>query len=132
MKSIVFALALAATALPFGAAAQDMAALARDGIGLPLKLRDAVAGPWTLQSGKRTVCVIALSADQVRSGVYGLVIAPDCGSVLPAGIIGWKPVTDGMALVGADTRTLVDFNQWTPKDLAAPQPGAPTLELTRR
>jgi hypothetical protein len=77
------------------------------------------------------ICTLTLGAERAPSGVYPAVIAPDCAAVLPPGVAGWKPVTDGMALVGDDARTMVDFNQWTPRDLSSPRPGASPLELTR-
>lgn len=113
------------------AAAQDMDALARDGIGLPMKPADAAAGPWALSTAGRTICEIRLGAARGPSGVYPAQIPAACGAVLPPGLVGWKPVTDGLALVGADGRSVVDFNQWTPRDLSAPRRGAPHLELSR-
>lgn len=123
----VVALVLAS---PIAAAAQNLAALARDAVGLPMKPQDA-AGPWVLQSAGQVICTLVLSGDRTPSGVYPAVVSPGCGAVLPPGVVGWKPVTDGMALVDAGGRLLVDFNQWTPRDLAARRPGGPALELTR-
>ena len=51
--------------------------------------------------------------------------------MLPPGAVGWRPVTDGMALVDAGGAVIVDFNQWAPWDLQSKREGAPTLELIR-
>jgi hypothetical protein len=123
-------LALLAAA-PASVAAQDTDALARDAVGLPLRPRDAAAGPWTLTSGGRTICALRLGAERSPAGAYAADIPADCATALPAGVVGWKPVTDGMALVGADGRSMIDFNQWTPRDLVARRRGAPPLALTR-
>ena len=135
MKPIIALAALAALVTPIAAVspakADDIGALVRDGVGLPLKVEDAVAGPWTLRTRGRTICALSLTARRAPNGVYDAEIPSDCAAELPAGVVGWKPVTDGMALVGADTSTLIDFNQWTPRDLVARRGGAPYLELTR-
>jgi hypothetical protein len=123
----------AVTAAPLGASAQDMAAHWREGVGMPMKPSDAAAGPWRLRTDGKTVCTLSFSDRRAPSGVYGIEMSPNCASVLPPGIVGWKPVTDGLALVGADPEVLlVDFNQWTPHDLVARRNGAPFLELIRR
>ena len=120
-------------AQPVAAAADEMTTMWRDGVGLPMKPADAAAGPWTLHSRDHAICTVHFSAERGPGNVYGAAISPECGDALPPGVAGWKPVTDGLALVGADGATLLDFNQWTPSDLIAHPPGgAPYLELKRR
>lgn len=133
-KTLIVLAALAGlAAAPFAASAQDMADHWREGVGMPMKPSDAAAGPWTLRTGDKTVCLLSLSDRKTAAGVYGLDLSPACASELPPGITGWKPVTDGLALVGADPEVLLlDFNQWTPTDLVARRSGAPFLELIRR
>jgi hypothetical protein len=125
---------LAAVAMaPVAAPAQGITEHWRESVGLPMKPADAAAGPWTLRTGGKTVCTLSFSDHRTAAGVYGVDLSADCASELPPGIVGWKPVTDGLALVGADPEVLlVDFNQWTAKDLVARRRGAPYLELVRR
>jgi len=130
-RSILLAASLLALAAPLAAAAQDMGALARDGIGLPIALKDATAGPWTLQTRAGPICTVSFHADKLPSGVYAADIPAACNTALPAGAVAWKPVTDGLALTSADGKILLDFNQWTARDLVARRAGAPYLELVR-
>jgi hypothetical protein len=135
MRRRLQALAVLATlaAAPFAAAAQDITVHWREGVGMPMKPSDAAAGRWSLRTDGRTVCTLSFSDQRTAPGVYGLDLSADCARDLAPGIVGWKPVTDGLALVGADPEVLLlDFNQWTPKDLVARRAGAPFLELIRR
>lgn len=125
------ALLILLSAVPASVAAQDMDALARDAVGLPLRPKDAAAGRWTLRTGGQTICTLALGGERGPDGVYPIDIPPACAPALPPGLAGWKPVTDGMALVAADGQLTLDFNQWTPRDLVARRRGAPFLELIR-
>jgi hypothetical protein len=125
------ALLTALLAAPASVFAQDMGAMMSDGAGLPIKPSDAAAGPWTLTTDHKPICTLSLSADRSATGVYGVDIPADCAPALPSSVAGWKPVADGLALVGADGAVLADFNQWTTRDLVAPRRGAPFLELTR-
>jgi hypothetical protein len=113
MKLVVVAIAAVLSA-PAIAAAQDTGMLMHEGIGLPMKPSDAAGGHWLLQTKGRTICRLRLGCEQTAPGVYGASIPGACGEVLPPGLVGWKPVADGLALVGADGRSVVDFNQWTP------------------
>jgi hypothetical protein len=131
MRRCILAASFVALALPCAALAQDMDALARDGIGLPMKVKDATAGPWTLQTRAGPICIISFSGEKLASGAYDADIPSACASALPAGVAGWKSVTDGLALVSVDGKILLDFNQWTPRDLVARRAGAPYLELVR-
>jgi len=122
----------ALAAAPVSALADSTtSALVRNAVGLPMKPQDASAGPWTLRTRVQTLCTVSFSADRGPNGVYGAAIPAECGSVIPPGVVGWKPVSDGLALVGPDATTLLDFNQWTPRDLVARRDGAPYLELVR-
>jgi hypothetical protein len=124
--------ALAVLAAPVSAMADsDISGLVRDAIGLPMKPSDAAAGPWTLRTRDHTICTLTLSAERGPNGVYAAAIPRECGAEIPAGVVGWKPVTDGLALVGPDAVTVLDFNQWTPRDLVARRNGAPYLEMVR-
>jgi hypothetical protein len=131
MRLRLTALALLAALAGAPVLAQDVAANFREGVGLPMRPSDAAAGRWTLSTRHHAVCSMAFSDRPDGRGVYPARIAPECAAELPGGIVGWRPVTDGLALVGPDDAILVDFNQWTPTDLVARRAGAPFLELTR-
>ena len=130
-RLVLLAASLMALAPPLAAFAQDMSALARDGIGLPIALKDATAGPWTLQTRAGPICTLSFHAGRLASGANAADIPPACAAALPPGVAGWKSVTDGLALTALDGKILLDFNQWTPRDLVARRQGAPYLELVR-
>jgi hypothetical protein len=121
------ALGLAAGA----AGAQDMGALARDQVGLPLAPSDAAAQTWTLEDRGRTVCRVGLKAEMVAKGVRRADIPVECAASLPAGVAGWKPVTDGAALVDAQGEVLIDFNRWSPSLLVSHRSSGGDLQLRR-
>ncbi len=122
----------AAMALAAGAAsAQDMNAMWRDTVGMPLKVNDAAAQGWTLESAGRSVCVVRLGAQPVSKGIYHTDIPADCGQVLPPGVAGWRPVTDGAALVDGQGQILVDFDQWSNSLLVSRRAGGADVQLRR-
>jgi hypothetical protein len=127
----LFGVLAALAGAPVGALADDMGALVRDAIGLPVRPANAAAAPWTLHTRAQTVCTVNFSAERGQNGVYAAAIPSECGAVLPPGVVGWKPVSDGLALVGAGGAAYLDFNRWTARDLVARRGGAPYLELTR-
>lgn len=112
------------------ALAQDMADLARDAIGVPMPPNQA-AGDWTLESHGRAICRIAFSGEKQASKIYGASLSRDCAPALPPGIVGWKPVTDGLALVSEDGRILVDFNRITGTHLVSPASSGFDVELRK-
>src|SRR5665213_559483 len=79
--------------------------------GIPLNPRDA-AGAWTLQSQGHAICVVRLKAER-SGGAFGLRADPGCAAALPAGVSGWRPTADGMAMVGADGTVLIAFGRWS-------------------
>jgi hypothetical protein len=122
----------AALALAAGAAgAQDMNALARDQVGMPLAVSDAAAQPWTLETAGHSVCRVRLGAAAVSTGVYRADIPADCGQALPGGVAGWRPVTDGAALVDGQGQVLIDFNRWSNSLLVSHQSSGVDIQLRR-
>jgi hypothetical protein len=113
------------------ASAQDMNALARDQVGMPLKLGDAAAQTWTVEDHGRSICNVALKAEAIASGVYRVDIPDQCAGSLPAGVAGWRPVTDGAALVDAQGQILIDFNRWSPSLLVSHRSSGGDLQLRR-
>ena len=94
----ILPLALAGLALAPAAFAADNQA------GVPLSPAEA-AGGWTVETGGHSVCMITLTAS------HGATVGNGCGDVLPAGITGWAPTADGMALTGASGS--LPFNRWS-------------------
>lgn len=109
----------------------DVSRLVEDGTGLPMKPSDAAGGVWLVEAGGRTVCQLELSGRQSAPGIYRARIPSACADLLPPGLVGWRPVSDGLGLVDADDHVVLDFNQWTPRKLAARRPGASALQLVR-
>lgn len=134
MRKSIFAALVMIAAAPAGLAlaqGMDTSMLVHEGIGMPMKPSDAGGGYWLLQTKGRTICELRLSDRQAAPGVYGAHIPAACAEALPPGLVGWRPVTDGLALVDADAHPIVDFNQWTPRNLTAKRAGASALELIR-
>ena len=122
----------AAIALIAGAAsAQDLNALARDQVGTPLAVSDAAAQGWTLETRGHGVCKVRLGAEVVTKGVYRANIPADCGQALPAGVAGWRPVTDGAALVDGQGQVLIDFNRWSNSLLVSHRSSGVDIQLRR-
>ncbi|MDE2487008.1 MAG: AprI/Inh family metalloprotease inhibitor [Alphaproteobacteria bacterium] len=78
--------------------------------GAPLTPSEA-AGTWTVESQGRSICAVTLSA-QPSTGGYAAK-ASGCGEAIPGAPVAWRPTADGMALVGADGRTLIAFDRWS-------------------
>lgn len=102
------------------------AALARPAV--PREMADA----WRVESHGRTLCVVRLSDHASGAGVYGAQVPADCNNALPAGVAGWKPTDDGLALVGADGSAILPMNRWSESLYVATGPNAPDLQLSRR
>jgi hypothetical protein len=67
----------------------------------------------------------------VTKRVYRADIPADCGQVLPAGVAGWRPVTDGAALVDGQGQMLIDFNRWSNSLLVSHQASGIDVQLRR-
>jgi hypothetical protein len=80
--------------------------------GIPLTPAEA-AGAWTVENDGHAICMLQLSPDKVGSAGFGAAASGNCGDALPAGIVGWAPTSDGMALTGQDGKVLVPFNRWS-------------------
>jgi len=131
-KTLVVSMLGAALALAAGAAsAQDMNALARDQVGLPLSPADAAAQGWTLETRGHSICQVRLGAAAVSKGVYRADIPAECGQTLPAGVAGWRPVTDGAAFVDGQGQVLIDFNRWSNSLLVSHQSSGVDIQLRR-
>jgi hypothetical protein len=91
-------------AAPVLAAAEDHEA------GVPLTPAEA-AGPWTVETQGRAICTVTLSGQKRGAGYAAKATA--CGDTIPGSPVAWQPTSDGMALVGADGRTLIAFNRWS-------------------
>jgi hypothetical protein len=111
--------------------AQDMNAVARDQVGVPLKPADAASSPWTLESHGRSICHVRLSREPVGRGVYRADVPADCAEALPGGVAGWRPVTDGAALVDGQGQVLIDFNRWSNSLLVAHRGSLADVQLRR-
>lgn len=134
MRKAAFAAALLIAAAPASLAlaqGADVGHLIQDGVGLPMNPADAGGGVWLIQVDGHTICQLQLSGQQTAPGVYGARIPAECAEALPPGLVGWRPVSDGLGLVDADNHVVLDFNQWTPRNLAARRPGASVVRLVR-
>ena len=127
MLGLGAALALAAGA----AAAQDMNALARDQVGTPLAPADAASSGWTLETQGHAICKIRLSAQKADNGLYRAEVPAECSQTLPGAVAGWKPVTDGAALVDGQGQVLIDFNRWSNSLLVSHPSSGVDIQLRR-
>ena len=132
MDSKTFVMLGAALALAAGAAsAQDMNAMSREQVGTPLAVSDAAAQGWTLETRGHSICKVGLGAAAVAKDVYRVEIPADCGQVLPAGVVGWKSVTDGAGLVDGQGQVLIDFDRWSNSLLVSHQSNGVDIQLRR-
>jgi len=74
--------------------------------GVPLSPAEA-AGGWTVENNGHAICMIQLTAD------HGATPGAGCADALPAGIAGWQPTADGMALTDQNGQVLAPFNRWS-------------------
>ena len=89
------------------AAALAGPALAEDNqAGTPLAPAEA-AGPWTVSSAGRDLCVLSLGGDHTVKA------STDCAEALPVRPTAWEPTRDGMRLMGPDGAPLLAFNRWS-------------------
>ncbi len=99
--------------------------------GVPLQPGDA-AGPWTVESAGKDLCVITLSQGKAGSGgAYALRAPASCGDALPAGLSGWTPTAHGMALVGADGQPAITFGRWSNSLLVSHASSGVDIQLRR-
>jgi len=78
-------------------------ALAEDNeAGVPLTPAEA-AGVWTLSTGGRDVCTLALTA------AHGVKPGQGCASLIGSPT-SWQPTSDGMTLMGDKT---IGFHRWS-------------------
>jgi hypothetical protein len=80
--------------------------------GVPLTPAEA-AGGWTLEAAGHPVCMVKLTATRTAAAAYAASAPANCGEALPAGVAGWTPTADGMALTGADGHVLIAFDRWS-------------------
>jgi hypothetical protein len=72
-----------------------------------------------------------LRSEAAAKDVYRVVIPAECSPFLPAGVAGWRPVTDGAALIDGQGQVLVDFKRWSPSLLVAHRSSGGALQLRR-
>jgi hypothetical protein len=125
MRSLLIALLAAAAPL----AAPVQAPAADNQAGTPLTPADA-AGPWTLSSSGHSVCVLGFSRARAGAGTFRLHVPAQCAGVLPSGVTGWAPASDGMDLITADGRT-IPFERWSNSLLVAREGSGLDLQLRR-
>jgi hypothetical protein len=124
--SVVIGLAAGAAS-----AQEDMNTNFRDGVGMPLRPADAASQGWTLETRGHSICKVRLGAAAVAKDVYRVEIPADCGQVLPAGVVGWKSVTDGAGLVDGQGQVLIDFDRWSNSLLVSHQSNGVDIQLRR-
>lgn len=80
--------------------------------GVPLSPAEA-AGAWRLSSAGADICTVTLAPRKAGDAGFLAVASRACGDALPAGVAGWTPTGDGMALTGADGKVLIAFDRWS-------------------
>lgn len=117
--------AFAWTCLPGLAVAADHEA------GVPLVPAEA-AGTWSLSSGGADICKVTLGGAKAGNAGYSASAPATCGEALPAGVTGWSPTGDGMALTGADGKVLIAFNRWSNSLFVSHRSSGADLQLRRQ
>jgi hypothetical protein len=99
--------------------------------GVPLSPAEA-AGAWVLNNGPDTpVCTVTLHAAKAGTSGFAADAPAACGAALPAGVTGWAPTGDGMALTGADGKVLIAFNRWSNSLFVSHRSSGIDLQLRR-
>jgi hypothetical protein len=98
--------------------------------GVPLAPSDA-PGPWTLETAGHAICVLQLSAAKAGAAGFGVRVPDSCSAALPAGVAGWAPTGDGMALTGADGGVLIAFGRWSNSLFVSHQTSGVDIQLQR-
>jgi hypothetical protein len=117
--------AFAWTCLPGFAVAADHEA------GVPLTPAEA-AGPWRLSSAGADICTVTLAPRKAGDAGFSAAAAESCGDALPAGVAGWAPTGDGMALTGTDGKVLIAFNRWSNSLFVSHRSSGADLQLRRK
>ena len=125
MKLLAFGAGLIGAVLLMAPGAGRAASLA----GTPLTPSDA-AGPWTLESSGRTLCVLSLGRDKSAAG-YALKVPASCGDAVPATVAAWAPEPDGMKFISADGQTVIGFNRWSDSLLVSHRSSGAEVQLKR-
>lgn len=86
---------------------------------------------WVLESRGQAVCEIGLTGRRAVGGGFRAAVPPACQPALPAGIKGWRPTAEGLALVGADGAPLANFERWSQSLFVGQGPAAFNLQLSR-
>ena len=107
-----------------------LAVAADDQAGTPLAPGDA-AGPWTLESAGRTLCVLKLGKESAGTSTFKLEAPASCAGALPASVAGWAPSPGGMNLVDADGRSLIGFSRWSNSLLVSHRSSGVDIQLLR-
>ena len=91
----------------------------------------AVAGPWTLESGRRAICVLDLGREKVSADSFALTVPLACGDALPSNLVAWAPAPDGVRLVGWDDTPLMGFSRLSDGLLVSDRSSGVALQLQR-
>jgi len=98
--------------------------------GVPLAPAEA-AGAWKLSSAGTDICTVTLKAGKAGDAGFMAAATPSCGDALPAGVSGWAPTGDGMALTGPDGKVLIAFNRWSNSLFVSHRASGADLQLRR-
>jgi len=117
--------AFAWSCLPGFAVAEDHEA------GVPLSPTEAV-GTWSLSSAGADICRVTLGGARAPNAGFAATAPAACGGALPAGVVGWTPTGDGMALTGPDGKVLIAFNRWSNSLFVSHRSSGADLQLRRQ
>jgi hypothetical protein len=99
--------------------------------GVPLTPAEA-AGPWTLvEAGQSPICIVTLGGAKAGDAGFTAAAPRSCETALPAGVTGWTPTGDGMALTGSDGHVLIAFNRWSNSLFVSHRSSGVDLQLRR-
>ncbi len=103
MRASIIAAALSAAALLARAAA---AQTGDNEAGVPLTPAEA-AGPWTVASQGKDLCVLTLGA------AHSVKAPASCDEAVGGNPTGWQPTKDGMQLTGTGGQGMLAFHRWS-------------------
>ncbi len=89
------------------------------------------AGPWTLASGGRPICVLNLNKEKISAAGFALTVPLACGDALPNNLVAWAPSANGVSLIGLVDGSVMGFSRVSDGRLVSHRPGGEDLELQR-
>ena len=89
------------------------------------------AGPWTLESDGRPICVLDFGKEKISAASFALTVPMACGDALPSDVVAWTAAANGVRLVGFDDSSVMGFSRSSDDVLVSRRSDGMVLQLER-